>query len=202
MLHRPKHRNMFALDIEAFGTRHDPHLQIHLRNALYQITEEACAYAGFAWKDCYHEDRGDGLYAIAPADVSVEDLFDPLAHRLYAGVRQHNKMASEPARMRVRMAVQAGYVYFDNHGVTGSDLIHLFRLLDAPAFKNELASQALDFALLTSHRLFCDVLRYVSGIFDPISFQHLAIQSKETLTVGWLWLPPGTQATTPQLGLS
>lgn len=176
----PWHRGMFALDIVSFGGHKDPGDQLYLRATLYRIVEDACAEVGISWDDCYHEDRGDGFFALTPPDVSIEHVLNPLAAAVAAGVAEHNEQASPT--LRLRMAVDAGYVYFDRFGVTGSAVTHLFRLLDNPAFKAELDATASDFALVTSERLFHDLS------LRPATFRPILIKLKETLETAYLRL--------------
>ncbi len=96
--------------------------------------------AGISWRQTYHEDRGDGVLVVVGPHVPASLLLDPLVLLLRARLRHHNKMSSDPAKIRLRMAVHAGPVMFDDSGVVGHAVIHLFRLLEAPALKNALAA--------------------------------------------------------------
>jgi hypothetical protein len=184
------HRAMFAVDIVSFSSRRDPAVQKHLRHRIHQIAAEACHTAGIGWDDCHTEDRGDGLYAIAGPDAPIEDLLGPLVWQIHAGVRDHNKMANRAARLQLRIAVHAGYVHFDEHGATGLPLIHLFRLLDAPAFKTLLAESGGEVALIVSHYLHEEVIAYSPGTIDAGAYQPIDVQVKETRDRAWVWLPP------------
>jgi hypothetical protein len=185
-----RHCAMFAVDIVAFGSRHDEDVQQHLREALYRIVEEACRIAGLPQAICHREDRGDGLFLIAPSCVSAEVILDPLASHLRAGLRRHNKLASVSAKIQLRMAVHAGQVRFDPHGASGRALIHLFRLLDAPEFKNSFTTAGTEFAVVTSHRLYDDVIQHGPGLIDPSLYRPITIALKETHARGWIWLSP------------
>lgn len=137
----PVHCAMVALDIAAFVSRRRNDVQAHLRQVLYKIAEESCHVVGVPWEHCHIEDRGDGFLLIAPAAVGADALLDQLAVHLRAGLRHHNKLASADARFGVRMAVHAGYVQLDSHGASGNAVLHLFRLLDSPEFKEARTEQ-------------------------------------------------------------
>ncbi|SEG47992.1 hypothetical protein SAMN04489712_105451 [Thermomonospora echinospora] len=184
----PVHCGMIALDITGFARRADPHLQLHLRQALYRITHEACRSAGLDWDACHREDRGDGLLLIAPPAAGVHILLHPLVGHLLAGLRAHNKVAGRSARLRLRMAVHAGFVYADPYGVTGTAVNHLFRLLEAPAFK---AAATGDLALIVSGYLYEEAAVHRLGLPGPDRLTPLTITSKETRTVAWTWQPTG-----------
>lgn len=184
---RPVHCAMLAVDIAGFSSR-DPGTQQHLHAGLYRIVQDACNTAGVPWRICHHEDRGDGILVIAPAGVSPE-LLDSIAAHLCAGVRRYNKLANPGAKIRLRMALHAGYVRRDDEGVSGPDVIHLFRLLDAPQLKARLAASHANFALIISDHLYNEVIQHAPSLIEPATYQHIAINNKETHTSAWIWLP-------------
>jgi class 3 adenylate cyclase len=190
---RSVHCAMLAVDIAAFGGR-DPATQQYLHASLYRIVPEACEAAGLPWNTCHHEDRGDGILLIAPAGLSPE-LLDPAAVYLSAGIRRHNELANADAKIQLRMALHAGYIRRGPEGVSGRDLIHLFRLLDAPELKARLAAGHADFALIASDDLYNDVIRHGPSLIPPATYQQVKISNKETHTSAWIWLPVATPST-------
>lgn len=183
---RPVHCALLAIDITAFGGR-DTGTQQLLHVELYRIAEAACEAAGMPWSTCHREDRGDGILLIAPPDCSAE-LLDPVAAHLRAELRRHNGHAGETAKMRLRVAIHAGYVRHDGDGVCGGDLVHLFRLLEAPQFKTRMATAQADFALIASGYLYEEVIRHGPGLIEPAAYEHITIAKKETRTDAWTWL--------------
>jgi class 3 adenylate cyclase len=182
---------LVAVDIAAFGDpRRDNEIQLHLRSALYDHIIEAFAMTRLPWRGCYHEDRGDGALIVAPPEVEPTDLLDPLAHHLTVLLRRSNKLASDSARLRVRVAVHTGRVYADESGIAGQALVHLFRLNEAPAFKRALNASGADLGLMVSDHLYAEA-RAHGGFFDPDAYRPLTVRHKETRTRGWLWLPAG-----------
>ena len=181
-----QHRAMFAVDIAGFSSR-EPHLQMYLRRVLYRIVPDACDLVGLPWDGCYHEDRGDGILVIAQTGADFDLLLNPLATRIGTALREHNRAASGPARLHLRMSVHAGYVQCDDHGVGGADVIHLFRLLDAPALKTQLADHDDDLALIVSHYLYEVAKGYRS--IDPAGYRPITVDLKETHTRAWIRLP-------------
>ncbi|WP_067801399.1 nucleotidyl cyclase domain-containing protein [Actinomadura formosensis] len=178
-----------AVDISKFGTRQDARTQLHLRHQMYTLISEACRITRVPWTDCYREDRGDGALFIAPPTVAAEQLLDPFAHHLVAVLRRYNRLASQTARLRLRLAVHTGQVHRDDHGVTGPALVHLFRLLDAPAFKKAAADIGADLAMIVSGRLYSDVTEN-DALIDPAAYKPQRIICKETRTQAWIWTPP------------
>ncbi len=93
--------------------------------------------------------------AVIPAGA----LTGPLIPHLDAGLRRHNKVASAAAAIQLRIALHAGQVHADDHGVTGQVLVHLFRLLDAPAFRQYAAASSAGLTLVVSDDLYASVIR-------------------------------------------
>lgn len=179
---------MLATDIAAFGSRRDDDVQQHLRETHYRIIDNASRNVGLPEEICHREDRGDGILMIAPPCVSAELLLDPFVSHVRAGVRRHNRLASAPARIQLKMAVHAGQVHFDAHGVSGQALIHLFRLLEAREVKKAVDTTGATFALTASQRLYEDVVRHQPGLIDASVYQPITIALKETRAPAWIWL--------------
>ena len=191
---------MFAVDIASFGLRRDPAVQRHLRSSVHTIVQESCRAAGLNWDACHREDRGDGLFVVTGPDTPIDDLVEALAVQMLAGVRRHNRLAGPQARLRLRVAVNAGFLQFDDHGVTGMAVNHLFRLLEAAALKERLAEGSGDFALIVSHRLFEEVVAFTAGLVDPSDFTCVPVSVKETHALGWVWSPSVPGAVPPGPG--
>jgi hypothetical protein len=64
------HRTIVVVDVEGFGDqgRTNPH-QVAVRDGLYRAMQDAFGHAGISWDDCGHEDRGDGVFVLVPAEV-------------------------------------------------------------------------------------------------------------------------------------
>ncbi|MDN3353043.1 hypothetical protein [Actinomadura sp. DC4] len=192
----PTHCGMITIDIAEFGRR-DSEVQVFLREAVYRIAKAACTASGVPWDACHVEDRGDGLVLIAPPDVSVLSLLDPLIFQVRAALRTHNRTASSAARLRLRIAVHAGYVRFDSHGATGSQVIHLFRMVDAPSVKSEFAASGGDWIVVVSDYLYQEVILAGPGLIDPEVFAPVVVSVKETYCLAWVWLPQRGRGGTP-----
>ncbi|WP_131736868.1 hypothetical protein [Actinomadura roseirufa] len=185
-----QHRAMVAFDIVSFSRYNDPDVLQQMRQTLYQVVQDAVATTGLSWDECHYEDRGDGLYLLAPARVSVQTLIDPLAALIRAGLRRLNKTFHADNQLRLRMAVHAGDVYRDEHGYVGADLNHLFRLLDAPEFRASFEDG--DLGLIASNAVYQRVISWGPGLIDPAEFQQISVVNKETRCLAWV-TPPTPQ---------
>ncbi|MFI0487013.1 hypothetical protein [Actinomadura sp. 9N215] len=179
-----------AVDVVGFG---DPQrtndAQRVLRAQLYHALEAAFAMTLLPWRQCYSEDRGDGVMIIGPPAIPSYLFTDPLAHHLTAVLRRCNQLAGLRTHMRLRMAVHHGLVQRDAHGVSGRALTLLYRLLEAPMFKQKLAETRADLGLIVSDQLYADVISQ-GGLIDTAAYQAVACILKETSAQGWVWFPP------------
>ncbi|WP_157419543.1 hypothetical protein [Actinomadura kijaniata] len=183
-----RYATVVALDICSFGERDDC-IQLHQRREMYAQAANAFEMTRIPWSACYREDRGDGVLIIAPPNVPSDYFLDPLAHHLTVLLRRYNRIVSAAARLRLRLAVHAGYVHHDAHGVAGRPLIHLFRLLESGEFKQAVAATDADLGLIVSDRLYADTCGY-GGFIDGDAYRRLRVTCKETNTVARVWFPP------------
>ncbi|WP_345475885.1 hypothetical protein [Actinoallomurus oryzae] len=180
---------LVAFDINHFGDeRRGNDIQLYLRQAMYELIGDAFFSVSPVWENWYREDRGDGVFVIAPPCVPAEALMDPLAQHLLAGLRRRNQMASTLTHLQLRMAVHTGQIHRDPHGIAGHAALHLFRLLDATTFKKAAVNSDADLALIVSDHLFADARH--SGLIEAEAYQPLRVSIKETRARAWLWLPP------------
>ncbi|GAA2974688.1 hypothetical protein [Actinokineospora diospyrosa] len=183
------HRTMVVVDIAGFGSpsRTLPH-QIGAREGLYAVVAEALRFAGIPWESCYHEDRGDGVVVLVPPEFPKAPLVELVPEALVRGVRRHNNTSHEAARFRLRLAVHAGEVATDRHGMTSTSLTTAFRLLDAPPLKEALAGSPGVLAMIVSGTVFDEVVRH-SAVLDTADFRAAEIAVKEVRETAWITLP-------------
>jgi tetratricopeptide (TPR) repeat protein len=193
------HRTVVVVDVEGFGDRRrtDPQ-RVEVRRGLYRVLRAAFGRAGVAWDDCYHEDRGDAVFVLVPAAVPKAVWVDVVPGALVEAVRAHNADHRPEERFRLRMAVHAGEVRYDEHGVAGTAVNLTFRLLDAPPVRAMLAGSPGVLALIVSGWFFEEVVRH-SDTVDPTTFRPVRVVVKETSAVGWAALPDHSHPPDPAL---
>jgi tetratricopeptide (TPR) repeat protein len=183
------HRTIMVVDVERFGDRCRTNPQrVVVRDALYEGVQRALAEAGIFWAECWHEGLGDGVLVLVPAEIPKARFVEIVPGVLAAALRHHNQCHPVGEQIRLRMALHAGEVQFDRHGVTSAAVNHTFRLLDAEPLKTALADSSGELALITSSWFFEDVVRH-SLIVDPATFRPARVSKKETSTVAWIALP-------------
>lgn len=181
------HRSIVALDVEAFGARHRTNRnQVAVRDGLYRAVQEAFREAGIEWADRDHEDRGDGMFILIGPEVPKSLFVESLPAALAAALRRHNSSHPDTERIRLRMALHAGEVNYDEHGTTSAAINLTFRLLEADALKQALADSAGVLAVITSSWFFEEVVRHSTA--DKAAYRPVPVAVKETVTTGWVWL--------------
>ncbi|MBB5858146.1 ATP-binding protein [Amycolatopsis umgeniensis] len=176
-------------DVEGFGERRrtEPH-QRAVRDGLYEVMKAAFTAAKTVWQDCYREDRGDAVFLLVPGEVDKAAFIEAILPMVVTRLRVHNDTHPEAQRIRLRIALHAGEVGYDEHGVTSSSLTLAFRLCDAPPLKAALASSPGLLAVIASDWLFDDVVRHTPGA-APASWRPVPVEVKEIATTGWITLP-------------
>lgn len=181
------HHTIIAVDVEGFGARDDFHQHL-VRDGLNAAVRQAFEHCGLSWGDCYHEDRGDGLIALAPTDASNRRIAECLPNELAARLREHNAGVDEAARIRMRVVVHFGEVERDEHGLSSRAVVHAFRLLDSSAVRAALAGSHGLLALITSAEFFRDVIDG-NPATNPDIYRQVHVTAKETDAVAWVCLP-------------
>ncbi|WP_433260932.1 ATP-binding protein [Actinosynnema sp. CS-041913] len=183
------HRTIVVVDVEGFGDprRTLPH-QVGTRAGLYRVVADSLRAAGVPWDGCYHEDRGDSVFVLVPPEYPKAPLVEVLPEALARALREHNDTSPAAQRTRLRVAVHAGEVAFDGHGVTSTAVTTAFRLLDAPTVKQALADSPGLVALVVSRWTFDEVVRHCA-VLDPATFRPVSVQVKEVRDTAWVALP-------------
>jgi hypothetical protein len=185
----PVHRTIVVVDVEEFGDRRRTNAhQVTVRNGLYAALRRAFDAVGLAWDACDREDRGDGVFILVPADIPKAAFVDSVPYALAVELREHNAIHSVGERIRLRMALHAGEVAYDEHGATAVSINLAFRLVDAEPLRVALANSPGILALITSEWFFDEVVRH-SHETDPATFRPVQVAVKETSTMGWVGLP-------------
>ena len=157
-----------------------------MRDGLYRAMQDAFGRAGIPWDDCGHEDRGDGVFVLVPAEVPKALLAESLPPALVTALRAHNGAHPGPEGIRLRMALHAGEVHYDQHGVTAVAVNLAFRLLDAGPLKAALAGSPGVLAVIASSWFFEEVVRHTGA---AAAYRPVEVAVKETTTTGWICLP-------------
>ncbi|GAA2586298.1 tetratricopeptide repeat protein [Actinomadura fulvescens] len=181
------HRTILCVDVERFTDRHRPH-QLAVRDGVYRSLRAAFTRSGVPWRDCYHEDRGDGVFVLVPSEVPKTLLVTKVLGELALALADHNEGCDRQARIRLRLALHAGEVCHDAHGVAGSAIDLAFRLLDAEPLRRALVGSAGTLAVIASQWFYDEVVRHDADA-RPATYRRVRISVKQTRTSAWICLP-------------
>ncbi|QFZ18183.1 effector-associated domain 2-containing protein [Saccharothrix syringae] len=196
------HRSFVVVDVESYGdpVRTSAH-RTAVRQGLYGVLVRAFADCDLPWDDKARDDAGDAVMVLLPADTPKDVLVEQLPERLVAALREHNHIHSSEARLRLRMAVHAGEVHYDEHGKTSAEMIFTYRILDAPEAKRALRESAATLLLIASDPFYRAVVRHEPAA-RPEAFRRIDADVKETRAEVWIRLVdddrPFVPATAPR----
>jgi hypothetical protein len=184
----PVHRTIVAVDIEGFGDHRRTNTnQVRVRRGLYKAMRHAFESAGVAWNSCHREDRGDGLLVLASAEVRKSLFVDRLPGVLAAALSRHNETHPPEEQIRLRLALHAGEVNYDDHGVTSTSITHTFRLVNARALKEVHKESPAVLAIIASSWFFDEVIRH-NERNQPDFYRPVTVTNKETTMPAWIRL--------------
>lgn len=183
----PAPMTILVVDAEAFSLLRNPQ-QLAARRQLYTVLGGTFKAMGVPWQRCLHEDRGDGALVLFPHDIPkpviLGGILTRLGDRLSDAARQEGGLP-----LRIRVALHAGDVHTDRHGVVGSDVNHTFRLADCAALRQALRQTRAWFAVIVSDALYQGTVLHRYDGLDPACFCSVRVRVKEADTVGWLTTP-------------
>lgn len=183
------HCTLMAVDINGFGDlrRTGTDLQ-HLRRSLRAMLHEALEQENIP-KDLYTvEGFHDCVLIVASSAIPAGIFVDGVFTRLRTLLRRYNDWSAELFKIRLRMALHAGHVFFDEDGAVGPAVNYVLRLLTAPDFKNAFGSSADDLGLVVSSYIYEEVVRDERGGIVCEDFKELLVDLKEIKVICWVSL--------------
>ncbi len=191
------HRTILVVDVERYGSpmRSDSD-RLAIRAGLYEALENAFVDATLPWGDCEHANSGDGVLVVVPPTVSKSAFVELLPGELIARLRRHNQRNGSTRQIRLRMALHAGEVHYDDHGVVGTSVNHTFRLVESTAFQAAFARSDGELGLIISSWFFENVVLH-SDLGLPEAYLPLHAAVKETETTAWVRLWGGQAVPQP-----
>jgi hypothetical protein len=185
----PVFHAIVVVDIEGFGRRTHP-MQRKLRKDMYGAVRTALDEAGLDHERIVQEDRGDGILLLDP-DTSTERLAGRFVRALDDALREHARMSSPEAVMRLRVALHHGPCEFDGDGWVGAPVDKTFRLADAEPLKEALRkAKKAAMVLIVSDEVYDSVVRHGPRTIDPAAFGKVFVDAKELRhEPAWIQVP-------------
>lgn len=187
----PTHQSVLAFDVEGFSDPHrDDTARTAVREAVYALFQDACAAASVPWSECELNDRGDGAIVVVSSAVSKVLLLDPLFSCLLSALTEHNRRAALAERIRLRVALHAGEVTRDSHGLSGNaDVILACRLLDSAQLRTTLGNTGGPLAVIVSDTIYSGIVRHRYRGIDPAEYHPVSVTVKKTTANAWIHVP-------------
>lgn len=182
----PEHGTLFAVDVVGFGSLRNPE-QLAIRRVLYRMLSASFDAGGVPWRDCYHEDRGDGALVVIGGNVPKTLLLDHVLSSLIGRISAQG--AGEPPPLRLKMAVHAGEMHRDENGLVGFDVNHMFRLLESELVRYAIRTVAAPCALIVSDPIYQSVIRHGYGAIATNEYARARVVNKEDDSIAWLRMP-------------
>jgi hypothetical protein len=180
------HCTIVAVDIVGFGDhRRNNSNQVRVRRGLYGALASSFDCAGIPLHRCRTEDRGDGALILVPADVPKALFADRLPSALTDALVAHNQRHPIEEQIRLRLALHAGEIVHDEHGVTSTSINLTFRILDAPALAATFAESSGVLAVIGSAWFYDEVIRH-SDWSHVDAYIGVEVTNKETNARAWL----------------
>jgi Ca-activated chloride channel family protein len=186
----PLHRTILLTDIEGSNRPdRDDRDRRRLRGALYRLLEAALRDAGVKRRRASVRDTGDGCMMLFRPEVSKARVVQAVARDLPRRLRAHNRSADPPLQLRLRVTVHAGEIDWDERGPLGGDLNDAFRLLDAAAVRERLATAQAPMVLVASETIYHGVVQRGYGGLAADSFSQVQVREKEFDQRAWIHVP-------------
>ncbi|WIX88169.1 hypothetical protein [Amycolatopsis sp. DG1A-15b] len=185
---RTAHCTLVVVDVAGFGryARTNPN-KLRVRQGMYCALERAFGAAGIPWAACRHADLGDGVLVLASAEITKTLFADLLLGALADELAAHNRVHPPQECIRLRLALHAGEVSYDEHGVTGTSILHAHHLVDAPVLKRALADTSAVLAVIASDWFFDEVVRH-SERSEAGAYRSVAVAGGEGPAGAWIRL--------------
>jgi hypothetical protein len=179
-------------DVIAFGaparTERDRNF---IREALYSMTDAALE----GIPDVLTEDRGDGFLTVLPPSVSTAEVMGRLLKELPAALERHNSNQRDSARFQLRLAVNVGPVFSGTMSVSGEAIVVAARLLDAPHFRDAIASSGTSLGIIISPFVYETVIRPGPDLSEMASYTQVPAEVEKSSTTAWMRLIVRDQVT-------
>ncbi|MCS7476072.1 hypothetical protein ACFFQW_08740 [Umezawaea endophytica] len=185
----PTHHSFVIADIEGYGRRSDED-QRWLRNELYWVFQTSLMKADVPFAPKLTQDRGDSVILLVPGSEPKRNIGDALVQQLDRELTRHARRSSEPARMRLRLALHAGEVARDGRGWIGRDLNTACRLADLPAAREALAAEPdANLVVVVSDEWYRSVVRPDPVLVEHFAFRRVPFVVKEVDDHAWIHVP-------------
>ena len=184
-----EHKTVCTVDIRGYGSADRTRLNyVAMRAGMYASVRQAFAESGIPWEECFRQDVGDSILVLVPAAVPKGAFAGPLPAALVSALDGHNDTHPPEERIELRLALHAGEVTFDEHGVASTAVIDACRLLNAQQLKDVLADSPGALAMICSNWFYTEVIKHRPA-YAPRTYRRIMVDVKEYSDIGWIRTP-------------
>ena len=182
----PLHYTIAVFDVEGYGApeRTDFHRSA-VHNGLNRALRRAFSASAVEWDSCDWQDGGDGALILIPATTSKVVILTRVVEHLAEELREHNEVSSAESRIRLRMCLHSGEVRRTDHGVVGSGIILVSRLLDSAELRKERKNSTEPIVLAVTDGFFREVVRHHPAA-EPEKYREIRFTVKEADSGAWV----------------
>jgi Effector-associated domain 2 len=184
-----EHKTICTVDIAGYGGMDRTRTNyVTMRAGMYAAVQQAFAESGIPWEESFRQDVGDSILALVPGEIPKGAFAGPLPEALRAALCAYNETHPPEEQVRLRLALDAGEIRFDDYGVASKSIILANRLLDAKPLKEMLSSTQATLAMIASDWFYTHVIKHADE-YAWDSYRRVTVEVKETKDVGWIRVP-------------
>jgi hypothetical protein len=191
-----------AFDLERYSAGSDAD-QVEKQRAMMALVRDACERGALERAHWLKQEQGDGELAVLPPGIDEAHMITALWREFREGLHRYNRHANAGARLRMRVAVHEGMTYIGENGFAGTAINTVCRLRDCHEAKDALSAADGDLVLITSDRIYQDVIRGHDAldlpasafVETPIDIPDKGFQAVAYVFSGLPARPPSTSAT-------
>ncbi|NHO82288.1 hypothetical protein [Micromonospora sp. CMU55-4] len=190
-------RLIMFVDMESYS-RNDDVGQFHAQKNFRKIMREAADLCGLDRSGWTVQATGDGEFAIFPPGTSEPRIVAELVPAMERVLRDHNRQASDHARIRMRVAMHQGLVALAENGFAGKAVVTAARLVNAEPLRDALGSfPDAAVALIVSDTIHRDVVSQSYSGIRPDRFRRVRVEVKSFVDEAWIFVPDENVNCTP-----
>jgi hypothetical protein len=182
------YRLLMAVDVQDYRSRSGA-VQRKVQADLRKIVTAAAEHAGVRPDLWSWQAGGDGAFIVLSREVSPETLVDRFVRDLNAELRQHNRTASEAARLRVRVAVHHGPAKAADNGYSGAGPVIVMGLCNGGPLRAALAAAGADLGVIVSEVVFRGTVEAQETSLEPGDLRRVRLPELRRDQDAWIWLP-------------
>jgi class 3 adenylate cyclase len=175
----------FMVDVAGYATR-PTHMQERVQRRLMALVCAVLDELGVRLRDTDRQGMGDGLVLFLPGELDALRALPVLIRSMAAHLAVDNNEFQD--RLRLRMAVDIGFVGLAHLGFAGVTVTYLGRLLDSEPLREWSTDHSdNDLAVVVSDRLHSFVVAEKVLGLPPAQFERVDVKVKEFAGAAWLW---------------